>query len=172
MRNITKFFIAAMMILSIFFLYACDDNHRLKDLKKYVDDIKRVEGKNGSATTPVIQTPAPATYKADAFRDPFKSSGPAASNTPEKMKYPLQNYPLNSLQFVGTAIEGNRVLAFILTPDNMIYQVMVGDRVGNQGGKVIKIQSDLLSIMEKDSQPQNGTSDVQHIVTLQLRNQP
>jgi len=77
----------------------------------------------------------------------------------------IQSFPLRLLKLTGTVTEKNRVVAFIQTPDNMIYQVGQGDIIGDQSGKVVSIEPNRILIME------NSTSQhaKQHIVTLEIK---
>ncbi len=85
----------------------------------------------------------------------------------DKHANPLQAYPLSVLRFIGTLSRGNIIFAFIMSPDQMVYQVKQGDMIGDRNGKIISIYPDRINVMEQDTT--FGTQSVQRIVTLQLK---
>jgi type IV pilus assembly protein PilP len=155
------------LVLSGGLLSGCDNNDHLDDLRNYMNEVKK------SNSTPVAaqQVAAPQlekaiTYKAAALRTPFHLTSGDTSDSTQPAATPLQSFPLSVLKFVGTSAEGETMTAYILTPNNMVFQVRKGDAIGEHYGKIISIQSGLLEIEER------GTADDEkesRIVVLQLK---
>ena len=77
---------------------------------------------------------------------------------------------MKDIGLVGTVTKGKNYVAYIVTPDNLIYQVKEGDIIGDQHGKVVKIESSKMKIVEEDMA--NGEKSMQRMVTLQLASEP
>lgn len=146
-------------------LSACDSNEPANDLQQFANQLKHVEANKLSKTIAIPLSPS-VTYQADNLRSPFQE--PALPTAPVgSISSPLQAYPLTTLRFAGTVTQANNIsIAYILTPDNMIYQVKEGDTIGDHHGKVTRIQSDRLMITEQDSENKN---QAKRVITLQLK---
>lgn len=154
--------------VNVLLLSSCDGNDQFKELNEFVSELKQAEAnkpaKPVKASTKPL--PTPPTYLGDTLRSPFldnetqvKSKGPSSS--------PLQAYPLTTLRFTGTVTRANNTsIAFILTPDNMIYEVKEGGAIGDQNGKVISIKPDRIILIEQD--PEN-TNQPKRTITLKLK---
>lgn len=55
-----------------------------------------------------------------------------------RRKEPLESYPLDSMQMVGSLVRQGRPYA-LLRVDNLLYQVKAGDYLGQNFGKVMRI---------------------------------
>ena len=84
-------------------------------------------------------------FKNDAV-NPVVSS---ALLTPElnRRKEPLENYPLDTMAFVGSLKKADKQAA-LLKVDKLIYQVNVGAYIGQNYGKITKITETELSVRE------------------------
>jgi type IV pilus assembly protein PilP len=96
----------------------------------------------------------PQAYTQEAFTDPFsnqkltqalkRESAQSTSNAglvaPElaRRKEPLESYPLDSMQMVGSLIKEGLPVA-LLRVDNLIYQVRPGNYLGQNYGKILKV---------------------------------
>lgn len=145
-------------------LSACDGDSRYKDLQEYIKHLKEADSaKKNVNVLANLKLPVPVTYQASNMRSPFEET--MTTSTIKKGSSPLQSYPLTMLRFVGTVTRSNVVFAFILAPDNMVYEVKQGDIIGDNYGKVISINMDKMNIMEQSSE--NGKKEVQRVITLQ-----
>lgn len=84
-------------------------------------------------------------YNADGkLSDPFRSrkaftkSGILQPNL-SRPKEPMEAYPLESIKFVGRLSKTKLTYALLLTPDNGVQQVKVGNYVGQNFGMVTQI---------------------------------
>lgn len=64
-----------------------------------------------------------------------------------RRKEPLEAYPMDSMAMVGSVVKQGRQYA-LLKVDNLLYQVKVGDYVGQNYGKIMKITETDISVRE------------------------
>jgi type IV pilus assembly protein PilP len=64
-----------------------------------------------------------------------------------RRKEPLEAYPLDSVSMVGSVVRGGRPFA-LLKIDNLLYQVKLGDYVGQNYGKIIAITETEVTVRE------------------------
>ncbi len=64
-----------------------------------------------------------------------------------RRKEPLEAYPLDSMSMVGSVSKLGRPLA-LLRVDNLLYQVNVGDYLGQNYGKITKISETEVAVRE------------------------
>ncbi|WP_295642897.1 pilus assembly protein PilP [uncultured Methylibium sp.] len=64
-----------------------------------------------------------------------------------RRKEPLEAYPLDSMSMVGSVARQGRPYA-LLRVDNLLYQVKVGDYLGQNYGKITKISETEVSVRE------------------------
>lgn len=63
-----------------------------------------------------------------------------------RRKEPLEAFPLDSMKMVGSVRKGGQHA--ILKVDNLLYQVKVGDHLGQNYGKIMKITETEISLRE------------------------
>jgi len=64
-----------------------------------------------------------------------------------RRKEPLEAYPLDSMSMVGSVVKQGRQYA-LLRVDSLLYQVKVGDYLGQNYGKITKISETDISLRE------------------------
>lgn len=65
------------------------------------------------------------------------------------MKGELEGYPLSSLRLVGVVEQNDQYWAMVLSGDHRIVHVVtVGDYIGSDHGKIIKISKDRMVVRE------------------------
>ena len=64
-----------------------------------------------------------------------------------RRKEPLEAYPLDSMGMVGSVVKEGRQYA-LLKVDNLLYQVKVGDYLGQNYGKIVKITETEIALRE------------------------
>lgn len=164
-----KTLVSCLLSLIILFcgsICGCSNDDHLEDIRNYMKDMKKSQDpqvvKLPLATTPSLP---PVTYKADTVRAPFHLNTESASSL-QTASTPLQAFPLSVLKFVGTSTGDDVISAYILTPNNMIFQVRKGDAIGEHYGKIISIQSAVIEIEEHGTDDDSKES---RIVVLQLK---
>jgi type IV pilus assembly protein PilP len=132
------------------------------------------QGKGAGQARPLPQMKPyePFAYNAFDLPDPFKprrSSRQGASKlAPDltRRKEPLESYPLESLNMVGTLEKGKTVFALVRTPDKDLYQVRQGNYVGQNYGVIIGVTDGEIRLKEL---VQDGAGDwTERSSTLQL----
>lgn len=153
-------------ILLALLLSACQDNERIREVKHFVEETKRQAMQSNSQIVPTkYELPQPVVYHPTGYMSNVKTNASGTSG----VSSPILMYPLKSLQFVGTLIQDNRIFAYVLTPDGMMYLLKVGDAIGNNYGKIMKIDSDHVEVLEGKPAEGNAQSAGQ-IVTMELKN--
>jgi type IV pilus assembly protein PilP len=64
-----------------------------------------------------------------------------------RRKEPLEAYPLDSMQMVGSVNKQGQPVA-LLRVDNLLYQVKLGDHLGQNYGKIVKISETDVALRE------------------------
>jgi type IV pilus assembly protein PilP len=60
----------------------------------------------------------------------------------------LEQYPLDTLRYVGQLTTDGRDWAIITSPDLIVHRVQVGNHLGQNFGRIIRIQQDKILIIE------------------------
>ena len=143
-----------------------------QDLRAWMQEQgKGVKGKLDPL--PQVKPYEPFTYNAFDLPDPFKprkiepiKSGGALAPDLNRRKEPLEAFPLESLQMVGTLQRGRATFALVRTTDRDIYQVRVGNYLGQNFGVIIGISDNEIRLKEL---VQDGSGDwTERSSTLQL----
>lgn len=159
----------ALLLTSLFWLTGCGQKESYHDLHQFLKKVDQdALSSQKSAKVKLIPQPASVTYAKTTVRSPFEENSPAAvKSTTDSSINPITRYPLNLLRFVGIISQNNQLQAYIVTPDQKMYPVSVGDTIGDHNGKVVKIDPDKMEIVEQFSE--GGKPATQRIVTLQLK---
>lgn len=102
---------------------------------------------------PVMQQFETFEYAAQSLRDPFNraftdegGSGPRPDSA--RRKQPLEAFPLDSLDMVGTLGRGAGLVALVLAPDKVTYRIRPGAYLGQSDGRVTAIYDDRIELVE------------------------
>jgi Tfp pilus assembly protein PilP len=144
---------------------SCGSSNHLSKLQSEIQQMKIAAEKNQKHSIPAINMPAVSTYQAAKLRSPFENTNAIVNLN--RSSNPLLIYPVSMLKFTGILHKKKNIIGYIAAPDNKIYQVSIGDDLGNRGGKVVVIDQNHIEILEFDSQ--NGEKPTQHLVTLQIK---
>lgn len=146
-------------LVSVLNLTGCsnDDN---TDLKTFIADVK-ARPKGTIEPLPEIKPIEPFVFKPEGLRDPFKSisdteeaeeaaiaTGNGVKPDTSRRKEELESYPLDSLRMVGTVVMKSNLWGLVKASDKTIYRVQVGNYMGKNYGKIIRIQNDKIELME------------------------
>ena len=128
------------------------------DLQVYVESVK-ARPKGRIKPLPEITPYETYLYQVSHLRDPFtpfiaqeearieiKDSGlhPDLNRKREE----LEQYSLDSLNFVGHIEKDGKTWALITAPDNVIYRVLPGNHMGSNYGEIIAITEDSILLKE------------------------
>ncbi|KGQ20091.1 Type IV pilus biogenesis protein PilP [Lysobacter dokdonensis DS-58] len=103
---------------------------------------------------PVMQQFETFEYAAQALRDPFSeafsdvSGGSGPRPDPNRPKQTLEQFPLDSLDMVGTIGGGANLLALVMAPDKVTYRVRPGVYMGQADGRVTAVYEDRIELVE------------------------
>ncbi|KRB10214.1 pilus assembly protein PilP [Lysobacter sp. Root690] len=103
---------------------------------------------------PVMQQFETFEYTAQDMRDPFSTaftdqdngSGPRPEK--ERRKQPLEQFPLDGLDMVGTLGRGSGIVALVMAPDKVTYRVRPGAYMGQNDGRVTSVSEERIDLVE------------------------
>lgn len=166
---------SALHICAVLLLSACN-GEQYGDLNVFVDDVKaskvgRIKG------LPEIKPYESFAYDPSSLRDPF-SPFVDLENQKEKVaddgmrpdsnrkSEALEQFPLDSLVFVGHLEKNGKRWALISAPDDTVYRVQPGNHLGQNYGEILLISETLINIKEIIPNGTGGWADRE--VALQL----
>lgn len=145
-----------LILTGALLLGACSSEN--DDLQAYIAEVK---GRTSRAIEPLPQIKQfdAFTYNAGDRRDPFETSlitreqrnaaeGSGIRPDTNRNKEPLEEFPMDSLRMVGTIKLASRTYALIKAPDNVIHRISTGDHMGQNYGKVTKVNEAEIEMME------------------------
>lgn len=148
-----------LIILSMVFLVACSGGADVVDLEQFVADTSsKPRGK--IQPLPEFKPYSAFIYSASAMRAPFES--PVAFEAmssrfedsvdapdEDRRKGPLERYSIGELNLVGTmAKESDDLSALIQTSSGGVHLLNVGDHLGKNHGRIIKISDSKIELVE------------------------
>lgn len=148
-----------ILTLCQFFLLAGCVNEDDSDLLNYIAEVK-ARPKTQIEPLPAIKVVEPFIFRPDGLRDPFKpietteqydsvgvTSGGGIRPDTTRRKEELEFYTLDSLRMVGT-VKKEGIWGLIKASDGTIHRVRVGNHLGKDHGKIIRIVEDKIELME------------------------
>jgi len=122
---------------------------------------------------PQVKPYEPFAYNAFDLPDPFKprkiepvKGGSKLAPDMNRRKEPLESFPLESLQMVGTLQRGKGVFGLVRTSEKDIYQVKVGNYIGQNFGVITDLNDGEIRLKEL---VQDGAGDwTERTSSLQL----
>ena len=149
-----RMLIAACLVLS---LAACGRSITstpgdAPNLEKWIADV-RARPAPPLEPLPVMQQFETFEYAAQSLRDPFSdawsnSDGGGLRPDPDRRKETLEQYPLDSLDMVGTIGGGANLIALVMAPDKVTYRVRPGAYLGQSDGRITGVQEDRIELVE------------------------
>ena len=135
-------------------------NGDFTDLRNYIAEVK-IRPKSTIEPLPEIKPVEPFVFKPEGLRDPFKSMseteeaeeaavaiGNGIRPDTSRRKEELEAFPLDSLRMVGTVTMKSTLWGLVKASDKTIYRVQVGNYMGKNYGKIIRILNDKIELME------------------------
>ena len=141
-----------LIVLASLTLGACANE--MDELKQTVTEIK---ARPGERIEPLPEVKPYEAFKYDAAgeRSPFIPSASARSNLATSarpdVKRPrefLEQFPLDTLQMVGTLQLQGRTFALLQGKDGLVHRVQVGSFLGQADGRVTSIANNKVSVLE------------------------
>ncbi|MBS3963958.1 MAG: pilus assembly protein PilP [Methylomonas sp.] len=147
------------LTLAMMMLTACDGGD-FADLEKYIQEVK-ARPKGAIEPLPEPKIVEPFIFKPDGLRDPFQpvqkalahadddmATGGGIRPDTERRKEVLEAYSLDSLRMVGTLKDPKGIWGLVKTKDGTVHSVRVGNYIGQNYGKIIRILEDRIELME------------------------
>src|ERR1022692_2165101 len=160
----------AMCLVVVVSIAGCGGQH--EDLKAWMQEQgKGVKGKLDPL--PQVKPYEPFAYNAFELPDPLRPRKieplkGASKLAPDlnRRKEPLESFPLESLAMVGTLQRGKSRFALVRTTEKDVYQVKVGNYMGQNFGVVVGIDDAAIQLKEL---VQDGAGDwTERSSTIQL----
>jgi len=157
-------FIAGMVLVAVM-LTACSES--MDDLNDYIATVK-ARPADPIQPIPPVKTYTPYTYDGMSGRDPFMRSTSEGSDDvrssngtgprPDfgRPKEYLERYELDTLSMVGTFANEENYWALVRDPEGVIHRVPVGNYMGKNHGKVVKITDTEVDLSELISDGADG----------------
>lgn len=147
-------------LLALLLLLSACGNADMSDLQKYLREVK-ARPKGAIEKLPEIKVVEPFSFPIEGLRDPFKAleepdiianEGLPSSNglKPDfnRRKEELEAFPLDSLKMVGTVVMKSKLWGLVKAGDKTIHRVVVGNYMGKNFGKIIRISTDRIDLLE------------------------
>lgn len=143
--------IAALLALAV---TGCDDGR--DDLRSYIERIK-ARPAQPLEPLPEPKTYQPFTYREQGRRNPFVPIEPELNAgdrnddlrpDQDRVREPLEAYPLDSLRMVGVVSKGGTRYALIRDPESVIHRVPVGAHAGQNYGRITAITPTEVQLVE------------------------
>lgn len=103
---------------------------------------------------PIMQQFETFEYAAQSLRDPFsnaftdQSGGSGPRPDANRRRQTLEQFPLDSLDMVGTLGRGSGLVALVMAPDKVTYRVRPGVYLGQNDGRVTAVYEDRIELVE------------------------
>ncbi len=175
-----KVFIGIVILIAHFVLSGCSGSSQ-DDLRQWIVDER-------NQTRPKVNPiPAPKQFKPEAYAnggevEPFsnqkltqalkRDSAQVASNAglvaPElvRRKEPLEAFPIDAMALVGSVVKAGQPIGLVKV-DGLLYQVRIGNYLGQNYGRVVKI-SETEVVLREITQDAVGEW-IERMMTLQLQ---
>lgn len=144
-----------IFLLGLFAISGCGEQH--SDLRQWVKDSDNLP-RGRIPPLPEVQPYEPFVYNAFDVADPFrpraiepsKAAAGAGGLQPDfnRRKEPLEAYPLEALQMVGTLQQQKVMHALIRTPDKSLFRVRAGNYLGQNFGRITAISEASITLKE------------------------
>lgn len=159
-RHCQKRVVLQLSCVVLMALLAGCGNDEFSDLNRYIAEVKR-KPKEPIKPLPEVKLVEPFMFKPENLRDPFKpldqpeqaqgldvSGGSGIKPDTNRRKEELENFPLDGLRMVGTVNMKSGLWGLVKASDGTVYRVKVGNYMGKNYGKIIRIVSDKIELME------------------------
>ncbi len=146
--------------VSLALLAGCSEDD-FSDLNQYIAEVK-VRPKGTIKPLPEPKMVEPFIFKPEDLRDPFKpikptelagegtgtSTGSGIKPDTSRRKEELEAFPVETLKMIGTVEMKSNLWGLIKSADKTVYRVQVGNYMGQNYGKIIRISADKIELME------------------------
>ncbi len=123
------------------------------DLDSFIEQTKQ-QAPGGVQPLPEVKPYDTFHYTAQTMRSPFVPGGSGESSTPsvrpdiQRNRELLEQFSLDTLQMVGTMALSGRNYGLIKTRDGKLHRVLPGNYVGQNEGRITRIEPSQITITE------------------------
>lgn len=147
-------------LLALLVLAGCSDD--MSDLREYVEETKQRPG-GRIEEIPEFEPYESFTYDSTELRDPFrpsegfgmtaeeqaaKESDSGLAPDTSRPKEPLEQFPLDSLEMVGTLSRGGQEWGLVKSPEGVIHRVQEGNYLGQNYGRITELAAERIEVLE------------------------
>lgn len=157
---------AALACLTALLLAGCAED--MSDLRQFVQQVKQRPG-GDIEPLPEFEPYQGFTYDSTDLRNPFLARSAFAAAEEESQdsssglkpdfdrpKEPLEQYPLDSLQMVGTLTRDGQRRGLVRDPDGIVHRVVSGNYLGQNHGRIVAVESGTIQLVEIVRDGQSG----------------
>lgn len=149
---------STLLLLSCSLLLTACSGRDLSDLETYVAAVK-ARPKRAIEPLPEIKTVETFVFDPEGLRDPFAPSktvqppreamiGSGVKPDLARPREELESFALDSLRMMGTVKKEDVLWGLIGTSEGTVYRVRVGNYLGQNHGKIIRILNDRIELVE------------------------
>ncbi|MDZ7788723.1 MAG: pilus assembly protein PilP [Halofilum sp. (in: g-proteobacteria)] len=147
-------------LLALLVLAGCSDD--MSDLREFVEETKQRPG-GQIEEIPEFEPYESFDYDSAELRDPFRPSEgfgmtaeeQAASESESDLapdtsrpKEPLEQFPLDSLEMVGTLGQNGQEWGLVKSPEGVIHRVQEGNYLGQNYGRITQLEAERIEVLE------------------------
>ncbi len=145
-------------VISLVLLAGCGED--FSDLNQYISEVK-AKPKGPLQPLPEVKVIESYIFRPDGLRDPFKpleqpqqgeetaiSTGSGIRPDTHRRKEELEAFPLDGLKMVGTIAMKSSLWGLVKASDGTIHRVQAGNYMGKNYGKISRIVTDKIDLME------------------------
>jgi type IV pilus assembly protein PilP len=135
-------------------------NDDFSDVNQFIAEVK-ARPKGSIEPLPEVKVVEPFIFKPEGLRDPFKpleqadieqsaeaATGNGIKPDTTRRKEELEAFTLDSLRMVGTVVMKSSLWGLVKSSDGTVHRVKVGNYMGKNYGKIIRIVNDKIELME------------------------
>lgn len=157
MKTTPKNTYLSILVLPIIALLTTSCSKEVDDLYEFIEDTK-TSSVGSVQPIPQFKPYQSFAYSATDLRDPFESNVDIDENPgvtknslhPEtdRPKQLLESFPLDALSMVGTLEQLDNAWGLIKDPQNIVHKVKLGNYMGKNEGRIIKITESMIYLVE------------------------
>lgn len=142
-----------VLMCSLLLVYACSEGRKDKSVNDFVQAVEARPVQPVKPYPDVMLLPS-FTYPVVQRRDPFaaykteRSDNQVSGPDQARKKETLEVFPLDALQMVGVLRQGDKLWALMLAPDEIVYQVSIGNYMGQDYGRVVEVTPTAVQLLE------------------------
>lgn len=154
--------VVVFLTIAVSFLLGGCSEHNMSDLDRYVS-AEKAKKAGRIKSVPEFKAYDSYIYIVDENgRSPFEPTkqeemvsnsveaavGGGISPDANRNRESLENYPLDTLKYVGSLERGGKIWAILISPDALIHKIKVGNFIGQNYGKITNITDSKVDVSE------------------------